>query len=153
MIEPLFHHDAMVAQWVASQPPFNPERGFGNCTAIGWVEDGVLIAGTVYHGYEPDAGIIELSSASQSPRWLTRRVLDVMFRYPFDDIGVQMVILRTSARNQNDSGRGINRLTKAFGFQQVVIPRLYGRHEDGIVSTLTEEQWRAARIAFGPKSG
>ena len=150
MISPLLDHGASVARWVAQHPPFDPERGFGNCTAIGFTDDdGTLIAGVVFHDWNEAAGIIELSAAADSPKWLTRKSLDLIFRYPFEQLQCQMVFLRTSARNTD---RGINRISKAFGFEQITVPRFYGRDEDGILHILTDDQWRAARIAFRPKS-
>jgi hypothetical protein len=35
------------------------------------------------------------------------------------------------------------RIASAYGFEQVRVPRLFGRHEDGIISTLTAEAWRS----------
>lgn len=142
MIRAVYGQSEIVARFVASIPPFDPTRGFGNCTAIGWDEDGVLIGGVVYHDWNPESGIIELSAASVSKRWLTRKSLQLMFAYPFDQLGCQMVVLRTAADNKQQNGRGIIRIAKAYGFEQVVVPRLFGRHTDGVLHLLTEEAWR-----------
>jgi len=146
MITPIYGQTDLVAQWVASHPPFVTGAGFGNCTAIGWAEDGVLIAGVVYNNYDPRAGIIEISAASKSARWLTRQSLHIMFQYPFEQLGCQMVVMRTSVKNETETGRGINRISKAFGFQQVIVPRLYGRDDDGVLHLLTDDAWRESRI-------
>lgn len=133
---PIIGHNAEIAQWVANHPPFNAEWGFGNCTAIGWMANDKLIGGTVYNHYDKGSGVIELSSASDDPRWLTRDTINTMFSYPFDQLKCQMVVIRVS--EFNDRMRGI---AQRFGFDEYVIPRLRGRDEDECVYTLTAEQW------------
>ncbi len=139
---PIIGQSAVVAQWVANQKPFNPELGFGNCTAIGWSIDGVMVAGTVFHNYDKAAGVIELSSASKDPRWLSRETIRLMFSYPFDQLGCQMVVLRVSEKNARMRG-----IAKRFGFTEYIIPRLRGRSEAECVQTLTYEQWASSPFA------
>lgn len=141
-VVPILGQNEFVSQWVANQPPFDAVLGFGNCTAIGWSIDGVLVAGTVFHNYDKKAGIIELSSASKDPRWLSRDTLRLMFSYPFDQLDCQMVVLRVAEKN--DRMRGI---AKRFGFTEYIIPRLRGRSEAECVQTLTYEQWAASPFA------
>nr|DAF83398.1 MAG TPA: hypothetical protein [Caudoviricetes sp.]DAK00527.1 MAG TPA: hypothetical protein [Caudoviricetes sp.] len=139
---PFWGHDRTVAAWVARQIP-GCARGFGNCRALGVADGAKLVAGVVYHNWEPEHGVIELSGAATTPRWLTRPVLWTMFSYPFAGIGCQMAVMRVSARNQQWNGRGLPRLLKAYGFENHTIPRLYGRDEDGQIFTLTDDAWRA----------
>jgi RimJ/RimL family protein N-acetyltransferase len=136
MIEAVFGKTGEVCRFVASIPPFDAARDFGNCVAIGWVEDGNLIGGTVYHNWSPEAGVIELSTATTSPRWLTRKSLQTMFGYPFDQLGCQMVVLRVSEHNAR-----MRDIAKRFGFSETTIPRLRGRNEAECIYCLTVEQW------------
>ncbi|QFI66844.1 GNAT family N-acetyltransferase [Sinorhizobium alkalisoli] len=123
------------------------ERGFSDFTTLGVVEkggvleQGRLIAGVVYHNYVPEAGVIELSAASSSKRWLTRAVLRAMFGYPFDEIGCQLAVLRVSEKN-----RGMVDIARRFGFTGHRIPRLRGRGEAEIIFTLTDDAWRAHAV-------
>lgn len=129
--------DKGVARFVAGLITF--ERGdFGECVGIGVDRDGELIGGFVFHNWSPDAGVIEVSFAGIDGRWLTRPVLHGVFSYAFDQLGCQMVCSRTPA-----TLRRAARIARAYGFKQVTIPRLFGRTEDGIISTLTVEDWRA----------
>ena len=114
------------------------ERGFADFTTMGVRENDALVAGVVFHNYAPEAGVIELSAASTSKRWLTRPVLRAMFGYPFDEIGCQMVVLRVSERNA-----GMIAIAERFGFSPHRIPRLRGRAEAEIIFTLTDNDWRA----------
>jgi RimJ/RimL family protein N-acetyltransferase len=116
---------------------FHDERGFGNCRAIGVIDaDGKLIGGVTYHGWQPEAGTIEMSAASTTPRWLSAIVLDAIFRYPFVTVGCQLVLMRVSARNK--------RLTKQLdrlALRRHEIPRLYGRNEDGVIYSMADNDW------------
>ncbi len=105
------------------------------------MEDGKLIAGTVFHGYDPSSKIIELSSASVSKKWLTRPVIRAMFHLPFNMLVCQMAVLRVSSENET-----MLKVARNFGFNEYVIPRLFGRDDDGHIFTLTEEQWALHRI-------
>lgn len=102
-----------------------------------------MAAGVVFHDWNPEAGIIELSAACTTRRWLTRNVLWQMFSYPFIGCNCQMVVLRVSERNETENHRGIQRISRAYGFQEHRIERLYGRDHAGILFTLTDDDWRA----------
>lgn len=117
------------------------ERGFSDFTSLGVMEDDMLIAGVVFHNYAPEAGVIELSAAATSKRWLTRPVLKAMFGYPLDEIGCQMVVLRVSERNS-----GMIAIARRFGFDSHRVPRLRGRDEAEIIFTLTDNDWRAHAV-------
>ena len=117
------------------------ERGFADFTTMGVEENGALVAGVVFHNYAPEAGVIELSAASTSKRWLTPPVLKGMFDYPLEQIGCQMVVLRVSERNT-----GMIAIAERFGFTRHRIPRLRGRDEAEIIFTLTDNDWRAHSV-------
>ena len=109
--------------------------------SMGVFEDGNLIAGTLYHNYYPETGIVELSSASISKRWLTKPVINAMFFLPFERLGCQLVVLRVSERNKSMIG-----IARKFGFEEVYIPRLRGRDEGEFIFTLTDDAWNAHKV-------
>jgi len=113
-------------------------RGFDQASAIGFVENGTLIGGTVFHNYDPEAGVVELTTASTSARWLTPKTLHAIFAIPFDQWGCQMVILRVA-----DDNTRMRSIAQRFGFNEYVIPRLGGRDKAVAIYTLTDDQWRA----------
>ena len=102
--------------------------------------DGLMVAGTLYHNWQPDSGVIELTSASTDRRWLTKTVVKAMFHMAFAMIGAQLAVLRVSERNA-----GMVEIAQRFGFQGTLIPRLRGRTESEWIFTLTDEDWRASR--------
>lgn len=138
MIDLVYGHSGVVSQWVAmamKDPAY--ERGFGNCTAIGVAENGDLIGGTVFHQYSPEAGIIEMSSASVSPRWLAPKMIRAIFGYVFDQLGCQAVVMRVSEKNTR-----MVRIAEKFGFSGHFLPRLSDRNTGLWIFILTDDQWR-----------
>jgi RimJ/RimL family protein N-acetyltransferase len=117
-------------------------RSFQNSAAIGVELDGELIAGVVYSNFMPESGVVEMSVFANNPRWLSRRTLTIFFAFPFDDprMNCQMVLLRVSERNAR-----MRRLAQGIGFTEFRIPRLLGRDEDGMIYTMTVEQWRSSK--------
>lgn len=129
-----------IAGFVAANIP-GCERGFSNFNTMAVIDEGQLIAGVVYHNWCPESAVIEMSAASISKRWLTRKTLHAMFTYPFEQLACQMVILRVSERNEP-----MCRIASAYGFTPTRIPRLRGRDEAEIIFTLTDDAWRSNRF-------
>ena len=78
-IDLLFGDTKRVTDWVSDKTgvhDFGPEP-----TAIGILQDGILIAGAVYHTFR--SGNIDLTFAAQDDRWRTPKVLRALFYYPF----------------------------------------------------------------------
>jgi RimJ/RimL family protein N-acetyltransferase len=143
MLDYVYGHDEAVAQFVASLIP-HCHRGFGpNAKAIGVIDnEGYLIAGIVYHNWDPEAGIIELSGAAlPGTYWLTRETLARMYQYPFHQCGCQMVVQRTPSDDVRLLG-----ILAAYGFSFVTIPRLFGRDRDGVICSLTREAWESNKF-------
>ncbi len=108
MIHLVIGHDEQVARWVQLQFPHI--AGFGECTAIGIIDDDQLIAGVVYHNYRDQ--IIEASMASISPRWCNRRVGRALLSYPFEQLKVRRFEMTVAKRNKR-----MRRFLERLGFQ------------------------------------
>ena len=113
---------------------------------MGVFEDGDLVAGTLYHNWHPENGVIELTSASTTRKWLTKRVVNAMFHLPFHTLDCQMCVLRVSERN-----KVMVHIARSFGFGEVFIPRLRGRDEGEFIFTFTDDQWRDSPYNRGAK--
>jgi RimJ/RimL family protein N-acetyltransferase len=143
MLGYVYGHDQEVAHSVAQLIP-HCRRGFGpNVMAIGIVDEkGIMIAGLVYHNFDPDAGIIEISGAALPGKyWLTRETLKHMYRYPFQVCGCQMVVQRTPADNER-----LLYVLLRYGYDLISIPRMFGRDRDGVLCCLTREAWEANKF-------
>lgn len=140
MIELVEDVGGVVTGFVARHFP-GGERGFGRASAIGYVLDGELIGGTVFHNHDPEAGVIELTTAAISPRWLSPKVLHAIFAIPFERWGCQMVVLRVADDNHRMVG-----IAQRYGFAGYLIPRLGGRDRGVWIFTLTDDDWRKTKF-------
>jgi len=141
MLDYVFGHDEVVAAFVAQLIPECRERGFGKCRAIGVIDETGLLGGLVYRNWCPEVGTIEISGAAlPGTNWLSRRTVQIMYDYPFYQCGCQMVIKTTMADNEI-----VLRIMAAVGFSLHHIKRLGGRDRDGVVGTLTVEDWEASK--------
>lgn len=132
MFDPVFGRGHDVSEFVARRLGF--ARGFDDCAAIGFGDP--IVAGVVYHNWNPEAGTIELSAASSRRDWLNKRNLGVIFEYPFRQLGCQMCVARIAEGNSV-----ARRIWRALGADEFVIPRLRGRDEGEAIYTLTQEAW------------
>lgn len=117
---------------------FGASDGFEAFASMGCFRDGRMIGAVIFHNWDDAAGVMELSAAGDSPRWLTAHVIREMHRFPFDLMGAQMVLHRVKSTN----ARMIS-LHRRFGASEVVIPRGFGRDVDCHVFTVTDDAWRA----------
>lgn len=129
-----------LAEW-ASQHIWGRTDGFDKFCTMGVCDGDRLIAVSVFHNWDEDAGIVEISSASINKLWLTRPVLKCMFETAFIALRCQTVVIRVAPSN-----KPMQRMLKAYGFHCTILPRLRGRHEDDFVFTLTDDAWRTNKF-------
>jgi RimJ/RimL family protein N-acetyltransferase len=138
----LYGEDALVADFVARMIPHVGARGFDKCRAIGIVnDDDELVAGILFHLLSPAAGIMEITIAAlPGHQWLTRSTL-ALYRYPFLQQGCQMVVATVPASDERSL-----RILAVMGFELVKHRRLFGRHMDGVIASLTYEDWLENKV-------
>lgn len=143
MLRYVYGHDETVGNFVAALIPHVGGRGFGpGAKAIGVIdEDGKLLAGLVYTNYDPISATMEVNGASISKRWLTRGTIARMYQYPFVQCGCQMIFQRTPADNEYLLG-----MLAAYDYTFLKVPRMFGRERDGVLCTLTVEDWANNRF-------
>lgn len=84
----------IVGPWVCARGGGTWTNGRG--TAIGKLKDGKLIAGVLYEDWN-GANIVEHIAAEGN--WACRRFLNVMFDYPFNQLGVRRITAPVAATN------------------------------------------------------
>lgn len=138
MLRYVYGRDEIVRPFVASLIPACRERGLPKASvSIGVIDPrGRLIAGIVYHNYDPDAGTIEMSLASISARWLSRETVRRMYKYPFLELGCQMVYARVRADDER-----LLRQIASLNYSLIKVPRMFGRDVDAVLCLLTREAW------------
>jgi hypothetical protein len=132
--------DDQIAAWVDDRLPH--AGPFTNNRAMGVEHKGETVAGFVFHNWDPRTGIIEVSGASENPRWATRAVVREAMSYVFDTCGCQMLFARQHFDNL-PARRGWLHL----GATETVVPRLFGRGTVGTILWLTDDQWLSSKIA------
>lgn len=144
MIGFIYGHDEEVAQFVIEVEGTQAiPTNLGRCKTIGVVgEGGKLIAGILYFNYDSRSAVIEFGMASTDPRWLNRLTYRRMFEYPFIECSCQMLV----ARVRVEAERTLAILAR-MNFNLMYVPRMYGRDEDGVLCTLTDDQWLDSRVA------
>jgi len=141
-MRPLYGHDEAVMALVASIIG-DMERGFPQGSkAIGVIDkDGNLVGGMVYSDWNPERGIIEMSGASLSKKWLNKKTMTAMFSYPFKTAKCQAAYMNT---NPHDAP--LHRQLKAIGFEQYILPRLRGRFDAAHLFVLTDDKWNDSKF-------
>lgn len=116
-------------------------RGLPDGTALGILHGGALVAGVIYHNWQPREAVVEISVASDNKRWLTRPVLAEMFGFAFGQLGCQAVVCRMDPDNWP-----LRRICGAYGFTEHTLPRLRGRDRAEIVCILGDDDWRGNKF-------
>ncbi len=121
--------------------------GFGECQTIGFTDrDGRLVAAIIYHNYQPDNGVIEISAASTCRTWLTKSRLREIFDYPYR-IGCRMIVTRTGEHNHR-----VRRIWRSLRADEYVIPALRSPTEGEVIFTLPKETWEAGKFGKLPRA-
>jgi hypothetical protein len=116
-------HDEEIAKWVAERVPWAGRGDFGPMAALGVVSDTGLIAGVVYHDYQPDHGTIQLSMAAASPMWARRENLRALLHYPFRRVGVFKAWIATP----HDHAHGIKTFEHIGFKREAILAHQFGR--------------------------
>lgn len=145
------HLNDFLAKWCSDNIPGHRgfQKPYSTMGVIG--DDGKSVLGVMlFHNWDADAGVIEFSGSSVTPRWLCKASLSGMFSYMFDELGCQMVFTRNDPGNAKGS-RGLQRMLSSYGFERIILPRMRGRDKDEALHTLTVEAWR--NNGFSRKGG
>lgn len=142
MFDYVYGHDEIVSQFAAQLIP-HCRRGFGpNIKTMGIVDTGSLIAGVIWHNWDPEAGVMEISGAAlPGAPWITRETLKRIYTFPFLQCDCQMIVQRVPADNE-----ALLYVFSRYGYALVPVPRLFGRERDGVLGLLTREAWESNRF-------
>ena len=123
-----------IAEWVSDQIwPGQGRMWTGWYGALAVFIDDVLAGAVILHDWEPEWGRVEISGASINPRSWTRGVFRELHRIVFEELGMQVVFMRT---NENDK---LARVLKAQGFRQTLTPHMRG--DQGEITHVMKKEW------------
>lgn len=115
---------------------------FDRFCSIGVSNGTEIIAAIIYHNYDPDNGVVEMSAGSTSPRWMNRRVLAEILDFPFDKLACQCIVAR-----HDETAAHLRRMWGEVGAVEHIIPRVRGRGKPAeVVSVLTQEAWLSSKF-------
>jgi hypothetical protein len=121
------------------------ERGYRNCKTIGVAdEQGNFLGGVVFYNWNPEAGIIEMTASAVSRAWLSRRTLNRIGDFVFHECGCQMLLVHVRKSEER-----VLRILASVGFVFTLVPRLFGRELDGVICTLTDDDWYGSKLSHG----
>ena len=114
MAEPLFLCDPIVVPYVAQGLEIEAED-FKDSVSIGIMVDGVLSGGVLYHNYQVKkyGKIIEGSIFIDTPRAMSKKMLKILFYYPFRELGVTRFWAQSKKSNTTSQ-----RFLERIGFNQ-----------------------------------
>ena len=105
--------------------------------------DGV-IAGIVYHYYNPDHGTIEMSGFTTKKHWLSRNILNKILEYPFNQLKLRLVFCRFSGNN-----RFIANIVERLGGTVHILPDMCGEGESQMFGILKRDNWYKSELYNG----
>lgn len=153
----LFDHDRTVADFVARLIPHMAVRvndfGFGEVfgvgAAIGVLNDRQnLVAGVVFHNYDPYVHSIEVSCAATSKVWAETDIVRAILRYPFVQLGCQRCTAVTPRKATSP-----RRFLESLGFKREGSVRRGFGDDNAIVYGLLREEWAQSRYGPQPVAG
>ena len=102
-------YDEMVRAWVSRE--LGMEVGDNSYRAFGILRDGVMVGGIVYHNYR--GFMVEISFATNDPRWCTKPVIKELLGYPFNELNCERAHVSVSKKNHK-----VRDFLKRLGFKQ-----------------------------------
>src|SRR3546814_4386039 len=87
------HMNAAIVDCVSNQIWGGPGR-FDKFCSMGRFDGSLLVAGIIYHNYDKQHGVIEVSAGSASKRWMTKDILRQFLSMPFTLLGCQTIVAR-----------------------------------------------------------
>ena len=118
---------------------------FGPCGSMGIFKGSELIAAIIFHGWQQEYGVIEISAAAKSPAWLTRKSIQEIMMICFDQHNCQQIVSRMSTDNE----RAI-KIYKYLGFDSVLLPNMRGSGKHEWLMLLQRDQWNAHKLRKAP---
>lgn len=135
----LYGFDEYVTAWVAERIPDVAAYGFTTGRAIGVLSDNgnKLIAGVIYHDYQPDYKTMQLSMASSNSMWARRAIIAELLAYPFIQLGVHKCWISIPSDNEKSL-----KTTQHIGFKKEgTLAHQFGKGRHAIMSRMFKEDF------------
>lgn len=130
--------DNSVVSWVAERIPHVGKSGFEKPFGVSITRNGRLLAGIVYHDYQPDHRTIQMSAAATSPMWAHRLTIGVFLSIPFEQLGCFKVWTATP----HDNTPAIKVNLKAGFTVDGVLDHQFGPDRHAVICRLLEPDYQ-----------
>ena len=133
----------IIGRWVRERTTSTGEIGFdGAYNAIGVVHKNEIVAGFIYHDWNPTYKTIQMTLAANTPRWGTRRIIEGLLHYPFVELGVQRITVLVNEKNHASL-----RLAEGVGFKrEAVLEKAAGEYGNILVLRLFISEWLSGKF-------
>ena len=127
--------DHEVAAWIAERVPYT--QNLEPCRCIGFRKrGGEILYGGAFNEFR--GRDVQYHAACDDPSVLTRSRIKVLFRYPFEQIGVERISCVIA-----DSNARSRKVVEGLGWKQEgIIRRFYADSEDGILYGILKSECR-----------
>lgn len=143
MSELLYGHDKLVTKWVIDR--VDSLHRLECCVAIGVSSGSKLIAGVVYHDYQPEARIIQMSMAAISPMWAKKEIIWKLLQYPYDQLDCFKILLSISV----DNIKALKTM-KHIGFvQEAILNHNYGKDKHAVILGMLKPDYQRKFLNYG----
>ena len=109
---------------------------WGNYTALGYVQDGALLAGVIYNGFS-EANVSAHIAAIKGCHWLRREFLYAMFDYPFNQLRKRRITALVAKKNHP-----ARKFVRHLGFTQEGCLKHYFERDDMLCYGMLRENCR-----------
>lgn len=125
-----------VEKWVADRLPY--VDGFGPSTSMAAIsKEGKMIAGFVFHEFQPRAETVQISMASISPMWASRDNIHGVLSYPFEQLKVfktWIIIMNTNKK--------MLKVASHIGFEkEAILAHQFGRKRHAVIMRLLRHNY------------
>ena len=119
----LYGHDELVTKLVVDR--IKDLHRLDRYVAIGVINGSNLIAGVVYHDYQPESRNIQMSMAAISPMWAKKETIGKLLQYPFDQLNCFKIFLNIGI----DNVKALKTM-KHIGFiQEAILQHVHGKDQ------------------------
>jgi RimJ/RimL family protein N-acetyltransferase len=157
----LYGHDADVIHWVCERIPhlavripyFDRGAVLGPAVGLGVIDDdGLLIAGVVFHGYDPFVKNIEVSCAASTPKWGNREIFRSILRYAFETADCRRCTAVTP-RRAPVGATSPRKFLEGLGFVREGSIRFGFGDQNAIIYGLLREDWQRGPYCRSTRRG
>jgi RimJ/RimL family protein N-acetyltransferase len=134
-----------IGEWVSKSLTSTGEIGFnGPFNSWGVVHNDELIAGVVFHDWNPGYGTICIQIASTNAHWASRAVIERLGKYAFFDLKCQRITALVTSGNA-----AALRIAEAVGFKREAVLERGALDQNIIILRLFIEEWVASKFYKG----